>query len=719
MRQVSIDIGSGKVRVRDLPAPIVQAGQVLVASAASLVSAGTERHVVELARKSMVGKARARPDDVRRVLQKVKQEGLVCTLAQVRAKLQEPMSLGYSAAGIVLQCGDGVPEFKPGDRVAAVGPHASIFAAGRNLCVRIADGVSFEQAACTSIAAVALEGVRLARVDLGSRVVVVGLGLVGLFAVGLLKAQGCRVLGCDIDRDKLEMAQTFGADEAVIGLPVEQAYRFSDHYGVDAVIISTATASNEPIEFAAAACRSRGRIVVVGVAGLSVPRRQFFEKELELTVSYSMGPGRGDALYEERGIDLPIGQTRWTMQRNMQAVLETIGAGRLPVEKLITHRFPIASAMEAYEKIDKGGERMIGVLLEYPKPELVKPARKVVLEVRPARSGALGLSLIGGGNYVRLVMMPTLARLGNVSLRGICTARGMNAVDLGRKGAFAYATTDAAEVFSDPDTDAVFIATRHDLHAELLIAALENGKHVFVEKPLCVNADDLAAVSRCLDALGSNCPLLMVGFNRRFAPATAVLRSFFKGLGPLSIIYRFTARSAPAESWVNDYEVGGGRIIGEACHAIDLCVALADSAPIRVYAESLGNLNKKHALDDCVLITIKHANGSVSVVAYQTGSDPTAPAERIEVAGGDRSAVIDNWARVYMWKNGRCRSVNGHKNKGQAAGFAAFVEACRRGVDWPIAWDQLYGVTWASLAAVESLQGCTPISLAYLALGPN
>lgn len=708
MLQVVQDINSGKTTVRLLPDPVAPAGHVVVANAASLVSAGTERYVVELARKSLLAKARERPDHVRRVLQKIKAEGLLLTAQQVLAKLDEPMPLGYSTAGVVLECGRGVQEWKPGDRVATAGPHAGVIAVGRNLCAKIPDGVTFEQAAYTSVATIGLEGVRLARVTLGERVLVIGLGLIGQIVVALLKAQGCRVFGTDLDPAKLELARSFGVDAVATGSPVSEIKAFSDGHGVDAVIITAATPSNGPIELAAEVSRVRGRIVLVGVVGLDVPRAPFFQKELEFTVSSSLGPGRSDPAYEEKGIDYPFGHVRWTAQRNMAAVLDVIAAGRLPVERLTTHHFPVDRAAEAYDLITARAEPFLGVVIDYPSPP-ERLVRRRDLSGRRRAAGDLGVSLVGAGNFARLMMMPILSKLGGLSLRGLCTAKGMNAEHSGRKMGFAYAASDVQEIWSDRDTAAVFVATRHDLHAELVIAALRAGKHVFVEKPLCVSATELEAIDRCVAELGDDCPIVMVGFNRRFAPATGQVRAFFAGVSPMTVAMRFAPGYLPPGAWPQDEDVGGGRIVGEACHAIDTVSALAGSPPVRVFAESVVQTGGLETSDDQVFITLRHQNGSVSNVSYQAGGDRAIPPERIEVFGGGRAAVIDNWDRVELYTGGRSTEGRGGKDKGHAPELKAFVEACRRGGAWPIPWSELYAVTWASLMAVRSLREGVPI----------
>jgi predicted dehydrogenase len=708
MEQVVQEVRSGRTTVRQIPDPIAAPGQVLVANVASLVSAGTERYVVELARKSLIGKARERPDHVRRVLQKLKQEGLVATTQQVMAKLDEPMPLGYSSAGIVLECGRGVQEFKPGDRVASAGPHAGVVAVGRNLCARIPDGVTFEQAAYTSVAAIGLQGVRLARVTLGERVLVIGLGLIGQICVALLKAQGCRVFGVDVDPAKLELAKAFGADAVATGSPRDAVRTFGNAVGVDAVVITAATESNEPIEFAADVCRPKGRIVLVGVVGLNLPRPPFFQKELEFTVSSSLGAGRGDPVYEEKGVDYPIGYARWTAKRNMEAVLDTIAAGSLPVEKLTTHRFPIARAGEAYDLITSRREPFLGIVIDYPEAPAKRERRLDFRSTRPV-AGELGVSLVGAGNFARLIMMPLLAKVPGIAWRGLCTARGMNAEHSGRRMGFAYAATDAEELWRDPATQAVFIATRHDLHADLVVDALRAGKHVFVEKPLCIRPEELAKIEQCMTELGDRCPILTVGFNRRFAPATAMLCEHFAGVAPVTVSHRFSPGPIPASAWPQDEDVGGGRIVGEACHAIDTCIALAGSPPVSVYAESVASDGRLETTDDQVFITMRHANGSVSNISYQAGGDRAAPPERIEMFGGGRTAFVDNWDEVRLYRGDRGTTRNGGKDKGHAAGFQAFIDACRKGGAWPIPWSDLYGGAWAALMAVRSLREGLPV----------
>ena len=482
---------------------------------------------------------------------------------------------------------------------------------------------------------------------------------------------------------------------------------FAGGFGVDSVVITAATESNGPIELAAEVCRPKGRIVLVGVAGLNIPRPPFFQKEMQFTVSSSLGPGRNDTLYEEKGIDYPIGFARWTAQRNMQAVLELMAAGKLLVEKLTTDRLPIERAPEAYDLITGGKERYLGIVLEYPEaPE--KPARRVDFAARKA-SGEPGFSLVGAGNFARLVMLPALDAAGGFRWRGICTAKGMSAEHTGRTKGFAFATTDLEEVLSDAETSTVLVATRHDLHAATVMRALRAGKNVFVEKPLCITPDELFEIEALLRELGEKAPLLMVGFNRRFAPASDELRKHFDGVTPLSISYRFAPGPIPPEHWTQDEEVGGGRIVGEACHPLHLCIAFAGSRPVKVHAESVAKVGGVQTTDDRVFITMRHENGSISSVSYQAGGDKAFPGERIEVFGGGRVGTVDQWGDIELWQGGHRKARNGGRDKGHRAEFRELVRAVREGGAWPIPWEEIRGATWASLAAVQSLRTGEPV----------
>lgn len=711
MQQVVQEINSGKLRISEVPAPLAQPGEVLIANVASIISAGTERTVIDLAKKSLLGKARERPDLVRRVIEKCRNEGLLTTIRQVRERLDTPLSMGYSSAGVVLACGRGVKNFKPGDRVASNGPHAEIVSVSKHLCARIPDNVEFEQAAFAILAAIALNGVRLSEAKLGETVFVIGLGLIGQIAVTLAAASGCRVIGTDLDAGKCELAIKMGAEIARPGLSGTEIESLTGALGADAVLITASTPSNGPMDLAAAAVRKKGRVVLVGVVGLELDRRPFYFKEAEFVVSCSYGPGRYDPEYEDRGHDYPAAYVRWTEERNLQAVLELMGRGRLDLRPLISHRFPIHHADAAYELIESGREPSLGLVLEYPFRQENPWSRAIRLgaskhKERPA------VGVLGAGNFARLVLLPALRDCDRLRLATLCTAGGLSAVTSGKKLGFEHATTDEDAIFENPEIDAVVSITRHDLHAGHVIRAIQSGKAVFVEKPLCLTEDELSEIESALGDAGETAPLLMVGFNRRFSAAAAEVRRFFADVdSPLAVSIRFNAGPLPAEHWLHNEDEGGGRIMGEACHAIDLATSLVDSPPSRVFAESTGGSRDGAADDEC-FITLRHASGSISSVAYLAGGDRSFPKERIEVIGGGRIAVIDDFRTVTLCRNGRTtrKKLRG-QDKGHRAEIAAFADALVKGGPAPIPWPELRAVTLASLMAVRSLREGFPIDL--------
>jgi predicted dehydrogenase/threonine dehydrogenase-like Zn-dependent dehydrogenase len=712
VQQVVQDVGSGKLDVAEIPAPLAQPGEVLIANAASVISAGTERMVIDLARKSLVGKARERPDLVRRVLEKCRNEGVLTTIRQVREQLDTPLTMGYSSAGIVLACGRGVRNFKPGDRVSSNGPHAEIVSVGKHLCARIPDNVEFDQAAFAVLGAIALNGVRLGGTKLGETVFVIGLGLIGQITVALSAAAGCRVIGTDPDAAKCELALKLGAEIARPSLSGTQVESITGGLGADAVLITASTPSNSPIDLAAAAVRKKGRVVLVGVIGLALDRRPFYFKEAEFVVSCSYGPGRYDPDYEDRGQDYPAAYVRWTEERNIQAVLELMGHGKLDLRPLISHRFPIDQARQAYELIETGREPYLGLLLEYPRAHEATERRAVRLTAakhkeRPA------VGVLGAGNFARLVLLPALRDSGRLRLATLCTAGGLSAVTSGQKLGFEQATTDENQVFDNPEIDAVVSITHHDLHARHVIRALRAGKAVYVEKPLCLNAEELVEIETALAEAGDPAPLLMVGFNRRFSPAAIEVRRFCAdAASPLAVSVRFNAGPLPADHWLQNNDEGGGRIIGEACHAIDLATFLVGSPPVRVFAESIASPHAAVITDDQCFITLRHANGSISNVAYLAGGDKAFPKERIEVIGDGRVAVIDDFRTLTTCRGGRTtrRRLRG-QDKGHRAEIAAFAEALAAGSPPPIAWDDLRAVTRASILAVRSLREGMPFEV--------
>jgi predicted dehydrogenase/NADPH:quinone reductase-like Zn-dependent oxidoreductase len=711
VHQVVQEINSGKLRVTDIPAPLAQPGEVLIANVASIISAGTERMVIDLAKKSLLGKARERPDLVRRVIEKCRNEGVLNTLRQVRERLDTPMSMGYSSAGVVLACGRGVKNFQPGDRVASNGPHAEIVTVGKHLCARMPDNVDFEHAAFAVLAAIALNGVRLSSVRLGETVFVIGLGLIGQITVALAAASGCRVIGTDLDASKCELALKMGAEIARPGLSGAEIESSTAGLGADAVLITASTPSNGPIDLAAAAVRKKGRVVLVGVVGLELDRRPFYFKEAEFVVSCSYGPGRYDPEYEDRGHDYPAAYVRWTEERNLQAVLELMGRGKLDLRPLISHRFPIHHADAAYELIEKGREPSLGLVLEYPFREEKSWSRAICFGL-PKHKERPAVGVLGAGNFARLVLLPALRDCDRLRLSTLCTAGGLSAVTSGQKLGFEKATTDEREIFENPEIDAVLSITRHDLHAGHVIRAIQAGKAIFVEKPLCLTEDELIEIESALGDAGETAPLLMVGFNRRFSAAAVEVRRFFANVeSPLTVSIRFNAGPLPADHWLQNDEEGGGRIIGEACHAIDLATFLVGAPPVRVFAESVGRSVAAPADDQCFM-TLRHVNGSISSVAYLAGGDRSFPKERIEVIGGGRNAVIDDFRTITLCRSGRItrKKLRG-QDKGHRAEIAAFAEALIKGAPAPIPWGELRAVTLASLMAVRSLREGVPIDL--------
>jgi predicted dehydrogenase/threonine dehydrogenase-like Zn-dependent dehydrogenase len=712
MIQVTQSARRGRLRLASVPEPLVRPGHVLIANARSVISAGTEKMVLELAQKSLLGKARERPDLVRQVLQKLHSEGFFKTIAQVFEKLDEPIKLGYSSAGIVVAAGAGVQEFKPGDRVASNGPHAGVVCVPKHLCARVPDHVPLEQAAFATLGSIALQGVRLARLGLGDTVLVIGLGLIGQIAVKLLKAQGCRVLGTDPDASKCTLATQMGADHASPMLDTARVADFTQGLGADAVLITAATKSDGPIELAARTVRAKGRVVAVGAVGLNLPRQPFYLKEAELVVSCSYGPGRYDPNYEELGHDYPYGYVRWTEQRNLQAIVDLMGSGRLDVGPLISHRFSIEEAEAAYQLIEQGKEPYLGIVLEYP--EVAPERRSNRLDWKaPPLAGTIGVGCLGAGNFARMVLLPALRKHPGLHPRLLCSAGGLSAAHSGERLGFDAITTDEDEVFNDPHVHAVFAITRHHLHAGQVLKGLRAGKHVFVEKPLALTVEEIAEIEGVLLDAPVPRPLLLVGFNRRFAPAAQIVKEFLAPVDePLTVSIRFNAGAIPVDHWTQNDDVGGGRIIGEACHAIDLATFLTGSPPVRVFAESIGGAHAPAITDDQCFITLRHANGSVSSVAYLAGGDKAFPKERVEVFGGRRVGVIDDFREVVTCVDGKTkRTRSWGQDKGHRTEIEAFIRALRQEEPPPISWEDLRAVSLAAILAVRSIREGIPLEI--------
>lgn len=712
MLQVIQNARTGTLEVASIPSPLVSPGTVLIRNHASLISAGTEKMVIDLANKSLLGKARERPDRFRQVLDKVRSQGLWATWNQVSEKLNEPIALGYASAGVVLACGAGVQQFKPGDRVASNGGHAGVVCVPKHLVAAVPENVPFEQAAFTVVASIALQGVRLARLGLGDTVLVIGLGLIGQITVKLLKAQGARVLGTDPDVQKCKLAEQMGADHASPQLNGEDVFSRTRGIGADAVLITAATKSDAPIRLAADAVRAKGRVVAVGAVGLNLPREPFYLKEAEFVVSCSYGPGRYDVEYEARGHDYPVGYVRWTEQRNMQAILDLMGNGGLDVSPLVTHRFKIEQAESAYRMIRAGSEPYLGIVLEFS--ESSAETSPPVIEWKPlAKNSTLGVGCLGAGGFARAVLLPALAKVKELAPRSICSGRGVSAALNHERLGFERVVADEESVLGDPDVDLVLVVTRHDQHARQVIAALKRGKNVFVEKPLALTVNELVAIEQTLAALPNPKPHVMVGFNRRFSPAAKAVKKYFEKVeSPQCISIRFNAGAIPREHWTQNDEVGGGRIIGEACHAIDLATYLAGSPVTRVFAESVGGAMAPAITDDQCFITLRHANGSISSVAYIASGDKSYPKERVEVFGGGRIAVIDDFCRAEGSSQGR-RSVlwKGKQNKGHQAELQALADHLVHGAEAPISWPELWSTSLAAILAVRSLREGFPLEV--------
>jgi predicted dehydrogenase len=722
MKQVLQDARSGAVAIEEVPAPALRPGGLLVHTGASVVSAGTERSMLAFAEKSLLGKARERPDLVMQVWDKVRRDGIAQTLAAVNSRLDNPMPLGYSSAGTVVEVGRAVSGMAVGDRVACAGAgyavHGELVYVPRNLCVPIPprrDGslVPFEEAAFATLGAIALQGVRLAEPTLGERVVVIGLGVIGQLAAQLLTAHGCAVLGVDRDPERVRLACELGAEGVVASgdaPPVEAILAFTKGRGADAVIIAAGTDSNGPIELAGEISRRKGRVIVVGAVGMDVPRRSYYERELSLIVSCSYGPGRYDPLYELEGVDYPLPYVRWTEQRNLEAFVDLLAAGRLEVRRLITHTIPLVEAGRAYALLDEGAtERSLGIVLTYPTPT---PDRRAALDLpRPASrpaEGAVSIAAIGAGSFARSVLFPLLRATPGVRLRTITAASGVSAARAAKRFGFERAAADTAQALADPEVNAVVIVTPHRSHASLAKAALAAGKHVFLEKPLCVDETELEELAGLYRSLGSGGGglLLTVGFNRRFSPLAERVRSEAAGLGPLEILYRVNAGRVPAGHWLEAPEEGG-RIVGEGCHFVDLAVFLTGALPVRVSAVGVGGAKEPSAL------TVQFADGSVLTLNYVTSGGSRVPKERIEVAAGGRTWVIDDWRsctsyagtgikRVRLWA-----TAKGHREE-----LARFVAAVRAGGPEPIPFEQLAATTRATFCALESARSRAPVDVA-------
>ncbi len=713
MKQVVQDLRSGKPSVLDVPVPMPAKGQVLVRTAASLVSAGTERTLIAFAGKSAVGKAVARPDLVRQTLEKARQEGPLAALQAVQSRLDQPVPLGYSSSGVVEAVGDGVESVKVGDRVACAGGghavHAEFALVPENLLARLPAGVELEAGAFGTLGAIALHGFRLSGARVGERVAVLGLGLLGQLAMQIVQAAGCRALGVDLDPERVSLAEQVGGRAVIREQALEAGRAFTDELGFDAVMICAHTDTNDPLVLAGDLARDRAKVVLVGVVGMQLPRRLYYEKELDLVVSRSYGPGRYDPAYEQQGHDYPIGYVRWTERRNIESFLELLERRRVVIEHLISHRFPVGQAGQAYELLRNGqAEHSLAILITYD--QQVGVERRVAAP-HPAvrRDPSIKLGMLGAGNFAQRVTIPILRRLPQVELVGIATAAGLSAAHSASRFGFGYAGTDPAALINDEHINTVAVLTRHVSHAAATAEALSAGKHVFCEKPLSIDLEGLEQVRAALEGATG---LLTVGFNRRFAPMAQRMKAFLSQANqPISAHYRVNAGQLPADHWVHDPKVGGGRLIGEVCHFVDFLVYLIGSMPLQATASSLPN-SSPHPADNLHL-SLTFPDGSLGSIQYVAAGDRAYPKERVEAFGGRRVAVLDDFRRLELVSGGRRKVTRSRwrQDKGHRRIWQAFIQAILEGGPPPIAYAELEAVTRATFAASQSLRSGRPVDL--------
>mgnify|MGYP001163430801 CR=1 FL=1 len=710
MKQVVHSLRSHEIQVEDVPAPYCRPNGVLVSTVASFISNGTEREIVKRGGTGLICQALERPELIRMVMRRVRSQGISQVAATIRSRMDIPSPLGYSSAGMVMEIGAGTQGFAAGDRVACAGAgfaaHAAINWVPQNLCVKIPGEVSFEEAASVALGAIALQGVRIAGVRVGERVAVIGLGLAGLLTGQILKAAGCLVIGIDPDLERAQLARELAFDEVYSSQAVRGSEPLGNGPGCDAVILTAATPSRQPVELAGELARDKGIVVVVGDVRVDVPRELYYKKELQIRYSRSYGPGRYDAGYEEQGRDYPLGYVRWTEKRNMEAYLALIAAGKVRVLPIITHRFPVESAGSAYDLIaGRAVERHMGIVLNYPH---VAPFEKRVA-VRasgrrksnlPLGERPLRIGWIGAGNFSRSILLPALRRIEGIKLVGVANASGISAKAVARRFGFEYCATEAEQVLSDPGIDIVFIATRHHLHAAMVAAGLEHGKHVFVEKPLCVSEEEIALIRPVYEG---SLQILGVGLNRRFSRAARESARFLEGQrGPLSILYRVNAPALPPEHWAVDSAQGHGRILGEFCHFVDFIQFLTQALPVRVQAWPMPQ--STGSVEDNFEARIEMNDGSSAHVSYLSAGASTLPKERIEAHGAGRTVVVDDFRKCVFLNSHRARTLRLiRQDKGHEAEMRAFIQAIRQGGPSPIHFASLAATTLATLKIRESL----------------
>ena len=701
MRQILQSFKTGKTELFEVPAPQVSKGCLLIQTTHSLVSLGTERMLVEFGKANLIEKARQQPDKVKQVLDKIKTDGLMPTLENVFKRLEQPLPLGYCNAGVVIAVGDGVSGYAVGDRVASNGKHAEYVNVPKNLVAKVPDNVSQEEAAFTIIGSIGLQGIRLCNPTFGETIVVVGLGLIGLLAAQMLLANGCRVIGIDIDEQKCAMAARWGVitiNPAKGDNPVKSVMDITG-FGADGIIITASAKNNDIISQAAQMSRKRGRIILVGVIGLDISRADFYEKELTFQVSCSYGPGRYDEDYEQKGTDYPLPFVRWTEQRNLEAILQAISAGKLMVKDLITEVIELDNYLSIYGDI--GNSKSIASILKYPESPLVKPASTIVLSEKNYRQAKGVIGVIGAGNFTKMSMLPAMTESGAMN-KYIASQGGVNGTILAKKFGFSHSTTDYKEIFADAEVDTVFITTRHSSHAKFVSEALQANKHVFVEKPLALNNEQLDEILSAYNNQKEHTSVT-VGFNRRFSPhIQAIKKALGNGTVPVNINATMNAGLIPPSVWVHDMNVGGGRIIGEACHYIDLCVYLTGSQVQSVCMNALGE--NPMANTDNASILLRFKNGSNAVVNYFANGSKAYSKERVEVFSQERTYIMDNFRTTKGFGDKKFKDLSTRINKGHKAQFDEFIKRIKTGGEPLIPLHEIINVTKASFAALESLK---------------
>ena len=714
---------NGETTIKDLPIPHPGKGSALIQTAYSLVSAGTERTLVEFSEKNLAAKAASRPDLVKQVLNKAKREGILSSLQAAFNRLDQPMFPGYSSAGTIVALGEGMQGFRVGDRVACGGGnhavHAEYEVVPRNLLVKLPDAVSFEEAAFATLGSVAIHGFRLAKPQLNDTVLVIGLGLLGLMEIQIAKAAGCRVMGMDISKPKIGLAREFGVEAWTRDEIEDHASLFTKGRGFDHVLICAGSRDNDSIELAGNLCRDRGQVVAIGAVGLEIPRKIYYEKELSVIVSRSYGPGRYDVNYEEKGQDYPIGYVRWTEGRNMESFTDLVADGKLNVKALITHRIPIERGEEAYELITgKKNEPFLGVLLEYAHSSDIASNHAVPVGTAPLKPEPSGqkpnVGVLGAGNYANATFLPVMKESKDLCvLKSIASGSGGKARYSAEKFGFEKVETDGAAIMQDPEINDVVLLTPHAIHAAQTITALTNGKNVYCEKPAAITPESLAQVFQCVRAHPER--LYMVGYNRRFAPLAVELKQFFTdNAEPLSMHYTVNAGFIPPSHWTQDPDIGGGRILGEGCHFIDFLIWMCGSLPVRVNAFCLPDSGKYN--EDNVSIQLLFANGSVGTISYLANGDKAYAKERVEVFGGGRIGILSDYRTLETWKDGDHKRSSSalRQDKGHAGSWRAFLEAAHAGKPAPIAAEEIFSGMMACFAAIESIRQQDLISIPTL-----